>query len=122
MKTPLRLVLPAACLMTASFTMPVFGLAWEPLQTDAKPPTSQNQKNNKSDLDLTANIRKAIMAEKTLSTAAHNVKIISQDGRVTMRGAVNSQDEKDTVLAKAREIAGADNVTDDVKIVPPKSK
>jgi len=119
-----RIVLPTAYLVAASFSigMPVFGLAWEPLQSDAKPPTSGNQKNNTADLELTANIRKAVMADKTLSVAAHNVKIITQDGQVTLRGVVQSQLEKDLVLAKARDIAGADHVVDDLSLRVPKNK
>jgi len=96
--------------------MPVAEFAGEPPQSEVKKPTADDQKNNKADTDLTAQIRKSIMDDKTLSTAAHNVKIVTQDGKVTLRGAVNTQAEKDTVLSKAREIAGQDNVTDNVKV------
>ena len=111
-------VLPAAFVIAASFSMgmPVAEFAGEPLQSEVKKPTSDDQKNNKADVDLTAKIRKAIVNDKTLSTAAHNVKIITQDGKVTVRGQVNTPAEKDAVLGKAREIAGQDNVTDNVKV------
>ena len=49
-------------------------------------PTADQQKNNRTDLDLTKNIRKSIMDDKSLSTYAHNVKVISQNGTVTLKG------------------------------------
>jgi hyperosmotically inducible periplasmic protein len=49
-------------------------------------PTADQQKNNRSDLDLTRRIRRAIVADKSLSTSAHNVKIITQNGKVTLKG------------------------------------
>lgn len=111
-------LLPAAFIVATSFSMgmPVGEFAGEQPQSEVKKPTADDQKNNKADTDLTAQIRKSIMDDKTLSTAAHNVKIVTQDGKVTVRGAVTTQAEKDTVLAKAREIAGQDNVTDNVKV------
>jgi osmotically-inducible protein OsmY len=94
-------LLPAAFIVAASFGMgmPVAEFAGEPPQSEVKKPTADDQKNNKADTDLTAQIRKSIM-----------------DDKVTVRGAVNTQAEKDTILAKAREIAGQDNVTDNVKV------
>ncbi|MEO8028197.1 MAG: BON domain-containing protein [Bryobacteraceae bacterium] len=81
--------------------------------------TADQQKSNKSDMTLTKNIRKSIMADKALSTYAHNIKIISQNGVVTVKGPVRSEDEKKTVLAKAAEAAGsADKVIDQVSIKP----
>jgi hyperosmotically inducible protein len=116
-------LLPAAFAVATSFSMgmPVGEFAGEPLQSEVKKPTSDDQKNNKADTELTAQIRSSTMEDKTLSTAAHNVKIITQDGKVTVRGAVNTQAEKDTILAKAREIAGQDNVTDNLKVQPKKA-
>lgn len=74
--------------------------------------TADDQKNSKEDLAVTARIRKALMDDKSLSMSAHNVKIITQNGTVTLRGAVKSMAEKDAVAAKARDIAGAAMVTD----------
>jgi hyperosmotically inducible periplasmic protein len=66
---------------------------------------------------LTAKIRKSIMADKSLSTYAHNVKIISQNGVVTLKGPVHSDDEKKAVVAKAVEVAGsADKVVDQITV------
>src|SRR6266478_7846231 len=70
-------------------------------------PTADQQKMNKEDRELSANIRKSIMADKSLSTYAHNVKIISQNGVVTLKGPVHSDDEKKAVMAKAVDIAGS---------------
>jgi osmotically-inducible protein OsmY len=65
-------------------------------------------------------IRKAVMDEKSLSTYAHNVKIISQDGKVTLKGPVRSAEEKETIAQKAVEVAGAGNVTNDLTVKPAK--
>jgi len=79
--------------------------------------TADQQKSNASDLELTKNIRKALMADKSLSFYAHNIKIISQNGAVTLKGPVNSEEEKKTVIAKAVEVAGnADKVTDQISV------
>jgi osmotically-inducible protein OsmY len=74
--------------------------------------TADQQKMNKSDRELTQEIRKSVMADKSLSTYAHNVKIISQHGRVTLRGPVRSDEEKQTIEAKAVEAAGGHDKVD----------
>jgi len=57
------------------------------------------------------------MADKSLSTYAHNIKIISQNGAVTLKGPVKSDDEKRVIVAKAVAVAGsADKVTDEISI------
>src|SRR5271154_4026881 len=61
---------------------------------DQTNPTADQQKMNPADRALTQKIRKAIHDDTTLSTYAHNIKIISQDGKVTLRGPVRSEDEK----------------------------
>lgn len=81
--------------------------------------TADQQKMNPADRQLAQKIRKAVVADKSLSTYAHNVKIISQDGSVTLKGPVRSEDEKKTIVAKAAEIAGgADKVTDQLTVKP----
>jgi osmotically-inducible protein OsmY len=82
--------------------------------------TADQQKNNLTDRQLTQQIRKAVVADKTLSTYAHNVKIVAQNGAVTLKGPVRSEDEKKTIVAKAGEIAGAGKITDELSIAPPK--
>jgi hyperosmotically inducible protein len=84
---------------------------------DPSQATADQQKNNKSDRELTKNIRQSIMADKSLSSYAHNVKIISQNGSVTLKGPVKSEDEKSAVIAKAVAVVGsADKVTDQVSV------
>ena len=86
-------------------------------QTD---PSADQQKMNSADRAITQKIRKAIHEDKSLSTYAHNIKIITQDGKVTLRGPVRSEDEKSNLQAKAVEVAGQDNVTNQLEIAPPK--
>src|ERR1700694_5607795 len=62
--------------------------------------TADKQKMNAEDRTLSQNIRKAFMDDKTLSTYAHNVKIISRNGMVTLRGPVRSAEEKAALEAK----------------------
>ena len=83
-------------------------------------PTADQQKDNTSDRDITARIRRALMDDKTLSTYAHNVKVIARDGQVTLKGPVRTEDEKKTVEAKATEVAGAGNVINQMSIAPSK--
>lgn len=84
---------------------------------NAAEPTADQQKMNKGDRDLTAQIRKSIMADKSLSTYAHNIKVISQNGVVTLKGPVHSEDEKKAIVAKAVEVAGsADKVVDQITV------
>lgn len=75
-------------------------------------PTADSQKNNESDRQMTADIRKSIVGDSSLSTMAHNVKIITRNGQVTLRGRLKSDDEKQNVVAKAEQVAGKGNVHD----------
>ena len=79
-------------------------------------PTADQQKDNRSDRDITRQIRQSIVADKSLSTYAHNVKIITQGGQVTLKGPVRSEDEKQAVASKAAAVAGENKVTDDLSI------
>src|ERR1700689_401264 len=74
---------------------------------DASQPTADQQKENRSDRDITQQVRRSIVKDKSLSTYAHNVKIITQNGQVTLKGPVRSDDEKRSLEAKAAEVAGA---------------
>jgi|SRR5580658_1239074 hyperosmotically inducible protein len=85
---------------------------------DQTPPTADQQKMNPADRAITQKIRKAIHDDSTLSTYAHNIKIITQDGKVTLRGPVRTQDEKAGLEAKAVSVAGQDNVTDLLQVAP----
>ena len=81
-------------------------------------PTADQQKNNRSDRDITQQIRQSIMKDKSLSTYAHNIKIITENGQVTLKGPVRSEEEKKTVEAKATEVAGENKVTSQLDIKP----
>jgi hyperosmotically inducible periplasmic protein len=81
--------------------------------------TADQQKGNTSDRDLTAKIRKAVVADKSLSTYAHNVKIVSQNGTVTLKGPVRSDAEAQAIVAKATEIAGSSYKVDNQLSVKP---
>jgi osmotically-inducible protein OsmY len=85
---------------------------------NANEPTADQQKSNVSDRDLTKQIRQAIVNDKSISTYGHNVKVITQNGMVTLKGPVRSEDEKKAIMAKASEVAGADKVTDEMDVKP----
>jgi osmotically-inducible protein OsmY len=89
-------------------------------QRDRNPnePTADQQKNTPSDRDITKQIREAIVKDKSLSTYAHNVKIITQNGQVTLKGPVRSDEEKRAIEAKATEIVGENKVTNELDIEP----
>jgi hyperosmotically inducible periplasmic protein len=89
-------------------------------QRDRNPnePTADQQQNNRSDRDITQQVRQAIMSDKTFSTYAHNVKVITQNGQVTLKGPVRSDDEKRAVEAKAAAIAGDGKVTSELTVKP----
>jgi len=82
--------------------------------------TADQQKENAADRDLTQKIRRTLRQDKTLSSYARNVKIVTQAGRVTLKGPVRSEDEKQTVERAAAEVAGADHVTNELSIAPKK--
>ena len=83
--------------------------------------TADQQKENASDRDITQKIRQAVTDDKSLSTYAHNVKVIAQDGQVTLKGPVRSEDEKKTIEAKAVEVAGDGHVSNQITIAPSKN-
>lgn len=81
--------------------------------------TADQQKMDKADRTITRNVRKAIMKDKSLSTYAHNIKIISRDGMVTLKGPVRSEDEKKAIEEKAAEVAGSsDKVHSEISVTP----
>jgi hyperosmotically inducible protein len=78
--------------------------------------TAEKQSNTKDDLALTQKVRQAVMKDGSLSMNAKNVKIIAQDGKVTLKGPVDSQQEKDTIGTEAGEIAGKDKVDNQLEV------
>jgi hyperosmotically inducible periplasmic protein len=89
-------------------------------QRDRSPnePTADQQKDNRSDRDITQQIRQSIVKDKSLSTYAHNVKIVTEHGQVTLKGPVRSEDEKRAIEAKATEVAGESKVTSELNVKP----
>jgi len=83
---------------------------------DAGRVTADQGKNNKSDTALASKIRKEITKDKELSTYAHNVKVIVQNGTVTLKGPVRSDEEKRAVEAKAASVAGSATITNELTV------
>ena len=80
--------------------------------------TADQQKENATDRDLAKRIRQSVVADKSLSTYAHNVKIVAQGGQVTIKGPVRSEAEKTAIETKATEIAGPGKVSNEITIAP----
>ena len=78
--------------------------------------TAEKQSNSKDDLALTQKVRLAVMKDGSLSMNAKNVKIIAQDGKITLKGPVDSQQEKNTIGSEAGKIAGKDKVVNQLEV------
>ena len=89
---------------------------------DSSQPTADQQKESPSDRDITRDIRRSITQDKSLSTYAHNVKIIAQNGMVTLKGPVRSEEEKSAIESKAAQIVGKDKVTSQLEVKPQQDK
>lgn len=80
--------------------------------------TADQAKSNRSDRETARLIRHEIYSDKSLSSYAHNIKIIARDGKVTLKGPVRTAVEKAAVETRAKEIAGANNVTSEISVKP----
>jgi hypothetical protein len=78
--------------------------------------TPLDQRNNETDLKITQQVRQAVMADGSLSFNAKNVKIITQAGKVTLRGPVKSAAERDAIAAAARKVAGVTQVDNQIEV------
>jgi hyperosmotically inducible protein len=79
--------------------------------------TADQQSEAASDRMLTKKIRQALIADKSLSTYGHNVKIITKDGSVTLKGPVHSEEEKQSIASKTQSIVGSpDKVTNQLTV------
>jgi hyperosmotically inducible protein len=87
---------------------------------DLGSPTADQQKMNPSDRAITQKIRKAVHDDSSLSTYAHNIKIITQNGKVTLRGPVRSEEEKNNLQEIAVAVAKPENVTNELEVAPSK--
>jgi hyperosmotically inducible periplasmic protein len=79
--------------------------------------TPGDQAESSGDIAITQNIRKAIVAEDSLTTTAQNVKIITANGVVTLRGPVNTPQEKTLIASKAQQIAGVARVDNQLEVI-----
>ncbi len=113
------LLMLAGALMLCAGTLNL-AVAQEPDNTSANRDggkTADQQKENKNDREITRQIRKALVADKALSTYAHNVKVISENGTVTLRGPVRSEDEKSSIESKAKAVAGVSDVKNEITVI-----
>jgi osmotically-inducible protein OsmY len=73
-------------------------------------PTASDQSEKEADRRITQQIRQTVVKDDSLSISAHNVTIITQDGKVTLRGTVKSAGEKQKIAEKAKQVSGVKNV------------
>jgi hyperosmotically inducible protein len=78
--------------------------------------TSGDQAENEADRTISQKIRQAVVADDSVSTNGKNVKIITSDGTVTLRGPVKSEQEKTNIAAKAQQVAGVKRVDNQLEI------
>ena len=128
MFTPLKTAVAACALLLFCATPPLARAQDQSSQPSQTAPdnsarnkdhstTADQQSANKSDTDITRDIRRSIVSDKSLSTYAHNVKIITQNGAVTLKGPVHSDEEKQAVASKAAEVVGgSDKVTNELTV------
>lgn len=83
--------------------------------------TADQAKNDRADREIMKQIRTSILENKALSTYAHNIKIIAQHGKVTLKGPVHSEGERNVIEADAIGVAGAGNVTDQIMVMGDRS-
>ena len=86
-------------------------------------PTADQQQENKSDRELARNVRRSLIKDKSLSSYAHNIKIVAQNGKVTLKGPVRSAEEKQAIEMKAAEVAGGpDKVNSEIEVASKSGK
>jgi hyperosmotically inducible protein len=83
---------------------------------DAKTPIDQDE--NTADVKLTADIRQQVLEQPDFSINARNVKIITSQGKVTLRGPVTTAQERDTIAKIAEQVAGPTNVDNQLEVAP----
>lgn len=79
-------------------------------------PTAQTQTNSVSDRNILAAVRRDIVKDKTLSTNAHNIKIMVAKGIVTLRGPVNNEEEKTKLEAITKQVPGVTSIENHLDI------
>jgi hyperosmotically inducible periplasmic protein len=110
-------LLPIASLGRAQTSLPAATAQDNSAKNKVHSITADQQSEAASDRMLTKKIRQSIIADKSLSTYGHNVKIIAKGGMVTLKGPVHSEDEKSSIASKAAEVAGGqDKVTNQLTV------
>jgi len=87
---------------------------------ESKEATAGQQKETESDREITRKIRRAVMKDKSLSMKAHNVKIITRDGKVTLKGPVKTDKEKAAIQKTAAGVVGKGKISNELEVAPPK--
>ncbi len=124
MKKLIRAGCPAALLIAATFAYTGgIGAQTAPDNTKNNKGANGSMKHSAdsgaktdSDLTLMKEIRKAVVGDDSLSTYAHNVKIMAKSGKVTLKGPVHTEEEKSAIEAHAQKIAGETNVVNDITV------
>lgn len=109
----------AACAISLAASAPVVSHAQAPdnsARNQSQKATADQSSNAASDRQIAQKIRKAVIADKSLSTYGHNCKIVAANGAVTLRGPVHSEDEKKAIAAHAAEVVGPDRVTNELTV------
>jgi hyperosmotically inducible protein len=78
--------------------------------------TASDQPENETDRKIAQQIRQKVVEDNSLSTTAHNVTIVSENGNVTLRGSVKDQSEKEKVAAAAKQVAGVNKVDNQLQV------
>ncbi|QLH37574.1 MAG: BON domain-containing protein [Parachlamydiaceae bacterium] len=81
---------------------------------NAKTPFDQSE--SQSDLDITQKIRRALMDDDSLSVNAKNIKIMTNNGVVTLRGPVENSNERDSIARKVKDISGVKRVDNQLEV------
>lgn len=82
--------------------------------------TAQDQGGSEQDREITQQVRQLVVKDDSLSTAAKNVKIVTIEGVVTLRGPVKSTEEKTTLASFAKNVAGVKRVDNELEVDPDK--
>ena len=83
---------------------------------DGATKTPLDQSQDADDIDLTASIRSKLMEDDSLSSDARNVKIITTEDMVTLRGPVDSEYEKSTIARIAQQAAGSRRIDNQIEV------
>jgi osmotically-inducible protein OsmY len=78
--------------------------------------TAEQQGNSAKDIEITKEIRREITSAESMSTYAKNIKIITKDGFVTLRGPVKTAEERTAIEQFAKRVAGDAKVKNELEV------